>query len=139
MILPPRDPVAYHIRQYREAERSLTAPETFLDEVRDTLRKIRSQRIGRKGRLHEQMSEHRAALIRLGYLERGTFVVTNGIPSHFAIGVQKAMMKKGTNYEFFSAASYPNTNVVRVIAVKGMMPSWEEVMEEMKTAVPAEK
>ena len=131
MILWRGDPVEYHIREYRKAERKLTAPETFLDEVRDTLRKIRSKGLGRKGRLHNEMSEHRAELIRLGYLERGTFVVTNRMPSDVAIAVQKAAMKKGTNWEFFSAATYTNTNVVRVIAVKGMMPTWEEILNEM--------
>jgi hypothetical protein len=131
LFIHPRNSIEYHLREYRKAERKLTAQETLLDEMVDTLRKIRSKGLGGQGRLRSRMREHKTALIRLGYLEEQKFVVTNGLPSEFAAAVQKAVSKKGTNWEFFSAATYTNANAVRVIAVKSQMPTYEEILREM--------
>jgi hypothetical protein len=127
---PNQDSIEYHIRAYKEADRRLTAPGTFLDEVRDVWRKLRTQRIGRKGRLRNEMNEHKEELIRLGYLEERTFSMTNRTFHEVAVAVQKAVWKRGTNLEFFGTAT-TETNTLRVMTVKGMMPSWDDVLNEM--------
>jgi hypothetical protein len=130
VLPPPRNSVEYHIRAYREAERRLTAKETVIDELRDVWRKIRSKRMGRLGRLRWEMMEHKQELVRLGYLEDQTFDVTTGTVTTLMAAVQKAVLKKGTNYEFFSAGTV-GTTAVYAITVKGMMPSREEVVTEL--------
>ena len=130
VMRPDRDSIEYHLRAYREADRKLTARETFLDELRDVWRKLRTQRVGRLGRLRNEMNEHKAELIRLGYLEERTFSMTNRTFPDVAMAVQKAVWKRGTNVEFFGTAT-TDTNTLRVITQKGMMPSWEDVLNEM--------
>jgi hypothetical protein len=130
VVRPNPDSIEYHIRAYREADRKLTAPETFLDKIRDVWRKLRTKRMGRFARLRNEMNEHKAELIRLGYLEERTFSMTNRTFLDVATAVQKAVWKRGTNIEFFGTAT-TNTNTLRVITRKGMMPSWEDVLSEM--------
>jgi hypothetical protein len=134
LAMPRRNSIEYHVRAYREAERRLTAKETVMDEVKDTLRKIRSQRPGRQGRLRNDMREHKQELIRLGYLEDRTFDATNVTVAELAAAVQKAFLKNGTNYEFFSAATV-GTTAVYAISAKGMMPDWTQVTRELNAAV----
>ena len=129
-LMPPSNSIEYHVRAYREAERRLTAKETVMDEVKDVLRKIRSKRIGRQGRLRNEMREHKQELIRLGYLEDRTFEATNVTVAELAAAVQKAFLKNGTNYEFFSAATV-GTTAVYAISAKGMMPDWNQVTREL--------
>ena len=119
------DSVEYHVRGYRETERKVNAPKTFLSDVRDTWRRSRRKK-------------HRSELVRLGYLESRTFPVTNGLTANFAAAVQKVLISKGTNYDFATVAISP-TNTVKVTTVKGMMPTEEEIMEEMKSALPTEQ
>jgi hypothetical protein len=133
-LMPRSNSIEYHVRAYREAERRLTAKETVMDEVKDVLRKIRSKRIGRQGRLRNEMREHKQELIRLGYLEDRTFEATNVTVAELAAAVQKAFLKNGTNYEFFSAATV-GTTAVYAISAKGMMPDWNQVTRELNAAV----
>lgn len=133
-LMPRSNSIEYHVRAYRGAERRLTAKETVMDEVKDVLRKIRSKRIGRQGRLRNEMREHKQELIRLGYLEDRTFEATNVTVAELAAAVQKAFLKNGTNYEFFSAATV-GTTAVYAISAKGMMPDWNQVTRELNAAV----
>ena len=130
VLRPDRDSIEYHILAHREADRKLTAPETFLDKIRDVWRKLRTQRGGRRERLRNEKNEHKAELVRLGYLEERTFSMTNRTFPDVAMAVQKAVWKRGTNIEFFGTAT-TDTNTLRVITKKGMMPSWEDVLNEM--------
>ena len=129
--------IEYHIRAYREAERRLTAKETVIDELKDVWRKVRSKGIGRQGRLRLEMTEHKHELIRLGYLEDRTFDVTTGSVAELAAAVQRAVLKKGTNYEFFSAGTV-GTTAVYAITPRGMMPDPEEVGRELHAGVPTD-
>ena len=133
-----RDSVEYHIRAYREADRKLSGEETFVDELRDVWRKMWSQRMGRKARLRNEMHQHKEDLIRLGYLEERTFGVSNASLSDVMAAAQKAVLKKGTNSEFFSAATL-GTSAVRVVAAKGMVPTWDEIAQELEKNPPKGK
>ena len=79
------------------------------------------------------MREHKQELVRLGYLEDKTFEATNATVGELAAAVQKAFLKKGTNYEFFSAATVGST-AVYAISARGMMPDWNEVNRELSAA-----
>ena len=133
-----RSSVEYHIRAYREADRKLTGEETFVDELRDVWRKMWSQGMGRKARLRNEMHQHKEDLIRLGYLEERTFGVTNASLLDVMAAAQRAVLKRGTNTEFFSAATL-GTNAVRVVAAKGTMPTWDDIAQELERTAPKGK
>ena len=116
----------------------MSGEETFVDELRDVWRKMWSQGMGRKARLRNEMHQHKEDLIRLGYLEERTFGVTNASLLDVMAAAQKTVLKKGTNSEFFSAATV-GTNAVRVVAAKGTMPTWDDITQELEKNPPKEK
>src|SRR4030095_9167683 len=130
-----KNSVEYHIQAYREAERQLTAEATLADKVRDSWRKGLGSRMGRNARLRTEMQEHKQDLIRLGYLEEHIFTITNAQVSDAMAAAQKAVLQKGTNWEFLRAGTI-GANGLRVVAVKGMMPNWEDIAKELEGSVP---
>ena len=119
------DSVEYHLKAYHEASKG-----TRIDGVRAWF-----QNLFAKGGSYSlapdevRRDKHRKALLRLGYLEERSFIVSNRPPNLIAWAVRYECA--GLAYQFGTPSGYGDT--VRIVGVKEEMPKWEALVRRFDT------
>ena len=120
--------IEYHTREYSSAQK-WTKADDLID--KHAPNRLRSAVLERKWK---RMEEHRRALVKLGYLQESTVVVSNMAASQV---MAKVFIAMGTNNphaldeEFFSfeADSFA-TNVLKFVAVTQDVSRWMKLIRE---------
>jgi hypothetical protein len=120
VLLRPRDTIEYHKRMFLSAG----------DESVPT--RLWSQFRGEGSATERRRKKHETALVRLGYFERREFVLTKiaGEDPVHVIGRAAATNIAG----IFSITKNPRGDVVIVTGVREDMPSWEKLINELRSA-----
>jgi hypothetical protein len=126
-------PVEYHVRKYKDAARRAGGSNRFMDRMHYGWRLILNEPAGR-WEDNREVDNHERALLGLGYLEEREFIVPGVAVSNIGFAVHRTMLKRGTNWEFFHGRM-SGTNGVRIVTVKGKMPTMEEVLGEITSGI----
>jgi hypothetical protein len=117
--------IEWHKQQYVKAGTG----RTWGDQIRELWGRVIGKPYMGEGRLN-RMGRHRRALIRLGYLEDRTFIVSN--PSPFTGGANRPKRVRGPEY-MYGDPTAQGIDRVRIIGVKEEMPQWEALVRKYDT------
>jgi hypothetical protein len=121
VLKPKRDPIEYHKRAFLTAH-----DEGWVERTWNRLR-------GGEPRYYARLDKHEKALLKLGYLERREFVVTNissGNPME-VIG-WAASTNIGGIYRITKTAD-PKSKVIIITGLREDMPKWEKLIGELQS------
>ena len=138
VFLKPGEPcMEDHIEGYRAAVRGLPSRPTLRQKVRGVWNAI----WGKEATFdHLAFVTHQEALIRLGYLEERTFVVSNRPVSYVSSNVfQHVVSTQETNMlDFTPNFTHDGTNTIRILTRSEDIPKWEALIRKADVPGPDE-
>ncbi len=124
---PKRGTVEWHKREYVAAKSQLYSEGALIRR----LKRFVADHLGLP-RAYDRMAEHEAALLRLGFLEERTVVVSNRAPSLLLLDAMDidrggSLVDRFNNGErFLDLNIVPGSNAIRVVTTRQDMRFWEE-------------
>ena len=124
---PSEDPIEYHKRKFFEASNGQSWTER--------IRNFRDKILGQTTFSLSELEHHRDALHKLGYLEEREFVFTNRTRDE-VMNVMATSSPPGLDpshlHFYVFEVSVTNTNVLRLLTVKGDLEKWAPYLIDSK-------